>query len=77
MLPTSLGLVLLVPNPVALAGFAALVVALEIQTRAVEEPYLLAAHGEAYRAYASRVGRFFPDVGRLRARGDAARAAEY
>ena len=66
MLPTSLGLTLLVPSVVALTGFAALVVALELQTRAVEEPYLLRTHGEDYAAYAARVGRFLPGVGRLR-----------
>jgi protein-S-isoprenylcysteine O-methyltransferase Ste14 len=67
MLPTSLGLVLLVPNVVAVVGFGALVVALGVQTRAVEEPYLLATHGDAYAAYAGRVGRFLPGVGRLHA----------
>jgi protein-S-isoprenylcysteine O-methyltransferase Ste14 len=66
MLPTSLGLVALVPNLAAVVGLIALAVALEVQTRAVEEPYLLATHGDAYRAYAERVGRFFPGVGRLR-----------
>jgi protein-S-isoprenylcysteine O-methyltransferase Ste14 len=70
MLPTSLGLALLVPNAVAVAGFVGLIVALELQTRAVEEPYLLATHGNAYRAYAARVGRFIPGVGRLRDTGD-------
>jgi protein-S-isoprenylcysteine O-methyltransferase Ste14 len=65
MLPTSLGLVLLVPNVVALAGFVALLVALEIQVRLVEEPYLLRTHGDAYRAYAHRVGRFVPRLGRM------------
>jgi protein-S-isoprenylcysteine O-methyltransferase Ste14 len=66
MLPTSLGLVLLVPSVVALAGLAALVAALELQTRAVEEPYLLRTHGDEYARYAARVGRFVPGVGRLR-----------
>ena len=33
--------------------------------RFVEEPYLRRAHGEAYRAYAARVGRFLPRIGRL------------
>ena len=65
MIPTSLGLALLVPNVAAIVGFVALVVALELQTRAVEEPYLLATHGAEYGAYASRVGRFVPGVGRL------------
>lgn len=31
-----------------------------------EERHLLALHGEVYRAYASRVGRLIPGVGRLR-----------
>jgi protein-S-isoprenylcysteine O-methyltransferase Ste14 len=66
MIPTGLGLALLCPTPVAVAAFVALVAALELQTRKVEEPYLLRAQGELYRAYAARVGRFFPGVGRLR-----------
>lgn len=65
MIPTGLGLALMVPSVVALVGFAALVVALELQVRLVEEPYLLEQHGEAYRAYARRTGRFVPGVGRL------------
>lgn len=68
MLPTSLGLVLMVPSWVALAGFAALVVALELQVRVVEEPYLARHHGRAYREYAARVGRFVPGTGRLGSR---------
>lgn len=60
------GLVLLAPNWVALTGFFALIVALEIQVRLVEEPHLLRTHGEAYREYAARVGRFLPVVGKLR-----------
>jgi protein-S-isoprenylcysteine O-methyltransferase Ste14 len=66
MIPTSLGLALLVPNVVALAGAIALITALQLQTRLLEEPYLLRTQGEAYREYAARVGRFVPHVGRLR-----------
>ena len=66
MVPTALGLALLVPNVVAIAGFVALVVALQIQVRLVEEPYLLKTHGTTYADYARRVGRFVPLVGRLR-----------
>ncbi len=62
--PAFAGLALLTPNVAALAGVAALVVALQIQVRLVEEPYLLRAHGERYAEYASRVGRFVPGVGR-------------
>ncbi len=64
-IPAFLGLALLVPNAAAIAGFAALVSALELQVRFVEEPYLLRAHGTDYAAYASRVGRFVPGVGCL------------
>jgi protein-S-isoprenylcysteine O-methyltransferase Ste14 len=63
--PTVLGLVLMVPNVLAIAAIVALVVALELQVRFVEEPYLLQAHGDSYGDYAARVGRFFPGVGRL------------
>jgi protein-S-isoprenylcysteine O-methyltransferase Ste14 len=65
MLPTALGLTLLVPSWVALLGLAGLVAALELQVRVVEEPYLLRAHGGTYAGYAARVGRFLPGVGRL------------
>ena len=66
MIPTSLGLALLVPNAAALVGLAALVLTRELQVRLVGEPYLLRAHGDRYIEYASRIGRFFPGVGRLR-----------
>jgi protein-S-isoprenylcysteine O-methyltransferase Ste14 len=65
MIATILGLTLLVPSPLAFASFALLLVALELQTRVVEEPYLLGTHGGAYATYASRVGRFLPGIGRL------------
>ena len=57
---TGLGLVLMVPNVVAVAGLVLLVVALELQVRVVEEPYLRAVHGAAYADYAARTGRFLP-----------------
>ena len=60
-----LGLTLLTPNAIAVLGLATLVAAIEIQVRAVEEPYLLRTHDQTYRAYASRVGRFLPGVGRI------------
>jgi protein-S-isoprenylcysteine O-methyltransferase Ste14 len=68
MIPTVLGLVLMVPNALALATIVCLVTALELQVRLVEEPYLLATHGEAYADYAARVGRFAPGVGLVRSR---------
>lgn len=66
MIPTSVGIALLVPNLVAVAATVLLFAALEIQTRAVEEPYLSHVHGSAYRDYARHAGRFLPYVGRLR-----------
>jgi len=66
MLPTALGLTLLVPSWVAIVGLVGLAIALELQVRVVEEPYLLRAHGETYAGYATRVGRFLPGVGRIR-----------
>ncbi|HEX8204902.1 MAG TPA: isoprenylcysteine carboxylmethyltransferase family protein [Solirubrobacteraceae bacterium] len=66
MLPTALGLTLIVPSWVAILGLIGLVVALELQVRVVEEPYLLRTHGETYTGYARRVGRFVPGLGRLR-----------
>jgi protein-S-isoprenylcysteine O-methyltransferase Ste14 len=35
------------------------------QVRGAEEPYLLRVHGDAYRCYAARAGRFVPGIGRL------------
>jgi protein-S-isoprenylcysteine O-methyltransferase Ste14 len=47
------------------AAVAVLLVSIQVQVRAVEEPYLLRVHGPAYADYAARVGRFLPGVGRL------------
>jgi protein-S-isoprenylcysteine O-methyltransferase Ste14 len=66
MIPAVGGLALVAPSVVAIAGWVLLVVALELQTRLVEEPHLLRVHGEAYARYAGEVGRFLPGVGRLR-----------
>ena len=66
MIPFFWGIALLVPNLVTLAGAICVTVALELQTRLVEDPYLVRTHGEAYADYAARVGRFLPGIGRLR-----------
>jgi len=63
---TATGLALVVPNVLSLAMLVLFVAGLEIQVRLVEEPYLLRVHGDAYRRYAERTGRFLPGVGRLR-----------
>lgn len=65
MLLASLGLVLAAPTPLALAVPPLLLVALELQVRLVEEPYLVRTHGAPYLAWAARTGRFVPWVGRL------------
>jgi protein-S-isoprenylcysteine O-methyltransferase Ste14 len=67
MIPAFGGFALLSPNVVTIAGAVLLLVALQLQTRFVEEPYLLAAHGGRYARYAARIGRFLPGIGRLRA----------
>jgi protein-S-isoprenylcysteine O-methyltransferase Ste14 len=58
------GMVLLVPTWPSAAALVALIGAVEMQVRAVEEPHLRLGHGEAYAAYAARTGRFVPGVGR-------------
>ena len=60
------GIVLVVPSWVAALALVALVVAVQLQVRAVEEPYLRSVHGQAYEAYGARTGRFVPGLGRLR-----------
>ncbi len=64
-LTVACGLVLMVPSVVAIGALIALVVAVELQVRVVEEPYLLAVQRTTYAAYAQRTGRFLPGVGRL------------
>jgi protein-S-isoprenylcysteine O-methyltransferase Ste14 len=65
----AIGLALLVPNLLSALALLSGLVGLELQVRRVEEPFLLRAHGEDYRAYAREVGRFVPRVGRLRGAG--------
>lgn len=63
---TGLGLTLMVPNTVAVVGLVALLVALQLQVRVVEEPYLRRLHGDAYARYEATVSRFVPGIGRTR-----------
>ncbi|MBL8947455.1 MAG: isoprenylcysteine carboxylmethyltransferase family protein [Myxococcales bacterium] len=65
MIVVSLGLALCCSTPVALGLPVVLVVALELQVRIAEEPYLLRTHGQAYLEWARRTGRFLPGLGRL------------
>ncbi len=64
MLIAAVGFTLMVGNVVALAGLAALIAALQVQVRAVEEPYLRATHGTTFDDYAARTGRFLPTLQR-------------
>jgi protein-S-isoprenylcysteine O-methyltransferase Ste14 len=66
MLIFDFGIALVTPNFVTIAGLVLAIAALELQVRRVEEPYLLGKHGEAYRGYTARVGRFIPGVGLIR-----------
>jgi len=57
-----LGAVLMLGSALIVAGFLLLLVGMQVQVRAVEEPYLAAVHGEEYAAYAATVGRFLPRI---------------
>lgn len=65
MLATLTGLIGIVPCGWTLAGFG-LVFALLAWEARLEEAHLSALHGEDYRRYAARVGRFVPWAGRLK-----------
>ena len=60
------GLALMVPNVVALLGWALILTGIEAQVRRIEEPHLHRVHGEPYDRYAVKVGRFLPGLGRSR-----------
>lgn len=66
MVVFTLGETLLAPNPVAIAVFVIFVVAVEVSVRSAEEPYLLRIHGDDYRDYMAKVGRFVPGIGLTR-----------
>ena len=59
------GVTLAVPNVVSLIAVVVLAVGVEVHVRLVEEPYLVSAHADTYKQYATHVGRFVPTVGRL------------
>ena len=60
------GLLLIAPCLVTLMIFVVGTVLIAVQAR-LEERHLLTIHGDTYRAYASRVGRFVPGIGTLEA----------
>jgi protein-S-isoprenylcysteine O-methyltransferase Ste14 len=67
MVLAQFGMVLLVPTWLSAIALAALIVAVELQVRAVEETYLRLVH-EAYADYAARTGGFVPGIGRAAVR---------
>jgi protein-S-isoprenylcysteine O-methyltransferase Ste14 len=58
---TFAGLTLMVPNVIAIAGLAAVVIGIQLQVRLEEAPHLRRVHGDAYDRYAASVGRFLPE----------------
>lgn len=66
LLANGVAVALLVPTALAAAAVLVCLLALQIQTRLVEEPHMERLHSRAYHDYAARVGRFLPLVGRFR-----------
>ncbi|TKD10327.1 methyltransferase family protein [Polyangium fumosum] len=66
MLVTGTEIALVLPNVLALVSLLCLFVAVELQVRVVEEPYLHRTHGPRYAEYCLQVGRFVPGLGRRR-----------
>lgn len=67
MVSFAVGLSLWWPNVVSVAATALLVLAVELQVRFVEEPWLREVHGRVWAEWARRVGRFVPWLGRVSA----------
>ncbi len=65
MVLMALGIALMIPDALTLAGLALVLVAVELQARVVEEPHLVDCHGESYGRYAASSGRFVPGLGKL------------
>ncbi|MFA4927669.1 MAG: isoprenylcysteine carboxylmethyltransferase family protein [Patulibacter sp.] len=65
MVVCAVGLASLAPNVLAIGGVVVLVLAIELQVRWAEEPFLRETLGDEYAGYATRVGRFVPGVGRI------------
>lgn len=64
MIVVAVGLAAMVPNPISAVGVVLLVLAIEMQIRAVEEPHLRRLHGDRYADYEAQVGRLVPQIGR-------------
>jgi len=66
MLVATAGMAIAYPTLLGAAGWLLLLLAVELQVRRVEEPYLAREFGAEYADYAYGVGRFAPGFGRLR-----------
>ena len=53
----------LTPTPAAVVAALLMIAGVELQVRAVEEPYLDRVHDDAFRAWTQTSGRFIPRVG--------------
>ncbi|MHA7241431.1 methyltransferase family protein [Arthrobacter sp. TMS1-12-1] len=67
MLTAMTGIAFMVPTLISAIALACLFLAVEIQVRIVEEPYLNRTHHHVYARYTAEVGRFLPGVGRTQA----------
>ena len=56
------GFFLTVPNGWSVISILLTAIGIQLQVRYVEEPYLLKIHGDAYRGYIAKVGRFLPRI---------------
>jgi protein-S-isoprenylcysteine O-methyltransferase Ste14 len=68
MFVTGAGLAFTAGDVVSLLALVVLLVAVHLQVLTVEEPHLLALHGDTYRAYTAHTGRFLPRLRRPVAR---------
>ena len=66
MVAMAVGVALMVPNAVCVAAVALIVVAVELQVRAIEEPYLRRVHGDVFTNWTATSGRFLPGIGTTR-----------
>lgn len=66
MIIATAGISAMSPTWAQLLVLFSVIVGVELQVRAVEEPYLRTTHGAAYAAYTFRAGRFLPCIGRVR-----------
>jgi protein-S-isoprenylcysteine O-methyltransferase Ste14 len=57
------GVLLMTPNLLSILGMISLWLAIQLQVRWFEEPYLARTHRQKFLDYAGQTGRFVPGVG--------------